>query len=156
MTSVYGPSCDRTRALLSRQLDAQLSELDRRTVALHTARCAGCRAFDAECRWITAELRAAPLAPLPRAVSVTLPRRRFPTRVVANFASAAALLVVAVTGVTAVTNVPERSGLSDQAVAIDTGFEDPLVHELRREWLRTGDLQILPADTSTGVKPPLP
>ena len=72
------------------------------------------------------ELRATPLAPLPRAVSVTLPRRRFPTRVVANFASAAALLVVAVTGVTAATNVPERSGLSDQAVAIDTGFEDPL------------------------------
>ena len=39
----------------SRQLDAQLSELDCARVALHTSRrCAGCRTFDAECRWITA------------------------------------------------------------------------------------------------------
>ena len=37
MTSVYGPSCDRTRALLSRQLDTQLSELERRAIGIHTA-----------------------------------------------------------------------------------------------------------------------
>src|SRR5688572_11033526 len=94
MTSVYGPSCDRTRALLSRQLDAPLSQLELRSVAIHTTRCPACRAFERQSRWITEELRAAPMAPLPRPVTVTLPHRRLPTRVVANVASAAALLAV--------------------------------------------------------------
>lgn len=160
MTSVFGPSCDRTRGLLSRQLDTQLSQLERRAVTAHTARCAACRDFEQHSRWITEELRAAPLAPLPRPVMVTVPRRRFPTRVVANVASAAALLAVTVGGVS-VASHPSHGSSSQQALssgsAIDTRLGDAVMREIRNEALRAGELQILPAsDPAAGVKPALP
>ena len=154
MTSVYGPSCDRTRALLSRQLDAPLSELERRTVALHAARCPACRTFGDQSRWITEELRAAPMAPLPRPLTIMVARRSFPTRLVANLSSAAAVLVVALMAVTAVADAPE-GGARQEALGTDLRPEDPL-REIRREGLRTGELLILPVDTNAGVKPPLP
>jgi anti-sigma factor RsiW len=160
MTSVYGPSCDRTRALLSRQLDAPLSELERRAVSLHTTRCAACRAFERQSHWITEELRAAPLQSLPRPVTISVPRRRLPTRVVANVASAAALLAVTLGGVTLASH-PAEGGSSQQALsasgAIDPRMGDPVMREIRRQGLRTGEIQILPAtDAATGVKPALP
>jgi anti-sigma factor RsiW len=159
MTSVYGPSCDRTRALLSRHLDAPLSELERRTVSLHTMRCGGCRAFERDSRWIADELRTAPLEPLPRPVTISVPRRRLPTRVFANAASAAALLAVTLGGVT-LASQPQEGGSSQQALSsgvADPSMGDPVMREIRREGLRTGEIQILPAsDGSTAVKPALP
>lgn len=159
MTSVFGPSCDRTRGLLSRQLDTQLSQLERRAVAAHTARCAACRDFEQHSRWITEELRAAPLAPLPRPVTVTVPRRRFPTRVVANVASAAALLAVSVGGVSLASQPPHGSS-SQQALSsgtTETRLGDTVLREIRRDALRAGELRILPAsDPAAGVKPALP
>ncbi len=159
MTSVYGPSCDRTRALLSRQFDAPLSELERRTVSLHATRCAACRAFERDSRWITDELRAAPLQPLRRPVTISVPRRRLPTRVVANVASAAALLAVTLGGV-ALASHPQEVGSSRQALSsaiADPRMGDPVMREIRREGLRTGEIQILPAtDGSTASKPALP
>ena len=158
MSSVFGPSCDRTRALLSRQLDTQLSELERRTVAVHTERCATCSAFARDSRWITEELRAAPLAPLPRPVTVTVPRRPLPTRLLANIASAAALLVVALGGVTLATQPPDGGPV--QALGLPTQLElrlgDPGLREIRREALRAGELQVLPASDSPHDKPALP
>src|SRR5262245_63692874 len=157
MTSVYGPSCDRTRALLSRQLDTPLSELERRAIGIHTARCAACRAFERESRWITEELRAAPLQPLPRPVMLTVPaRRRLRARTVANVASAAALLAVAVGGVRFATEASdEASGQALSAAAtFDARFGDPVLREIRREGLRTGEIQILPVDRPAG-KPAL-
>ena len=160
MTSVYGPSCDRTRALLSRQLDAPLSELERRTVSLHATRCAACRAFERNSRWLTDELRAAPLQPLPRPVTISVPRRRMPDagrrerRVRSRAASPSR---------SAARRSPRshRVGASAQqalASAIsDTRMGDPVMREIRREGLRTGEIQILPAtDGSTAVKPALP
>src|SRR5262245_15483285 len=139
MTSVYGPSCDRTRALLSRQLDAALAELERGAIGIHAARCASCRGFERESRWITEELRAAPLQPLPRPVTLTVPaRRRLPARALANVASAAALLAVALGGVTIATQEPERAS-GQQALsltAFDARFGDPVLREIRREGLR--------------------
>ncbi len=159
MTSVYGPSCDRTRALLSRQLDAPLSELERRTVSLHTVRCAGCRAFERDSRWIAEELRTLPLQPLPRPVTISVPSRRLPTRVIANAASAAALLAVTLGGVTLASH-PQEGGSSQQALSSgisDPSMGDPVMREIRREGLRTGEIQILPAsDGATAVKPALP
>ena len=160
MTSVYGPSCDRTRALLSRQLDAPLSELERRAVSLHAMRCAACRAFERNSRWIADELRAAPLQPLPRPVTISVPRRRIPTRVVANVASAAALLAVTLGGVT-LAEQPHEGGSAQQALsagtAPDTRMGDPVMREIRRDGLRTGEIQILPAMAgSTAAKPALP
>lgn len=161
MTSVYGPSCDRTRALLSRQLDAPLSELERRSVSLHTTRCVACRMFERDSRWIAEELRAAPLAPLPRPVTISVPRRRLPTRVVANVASAAALLAVTLGGITLASQPQEGGAAAQQALASSSTFDsrmgDSVIREMRREGLRTGEIQILPAtDASTGVKPALP
>jgi hypothetical protein len=159
MTSVFGASCDRTRALLSRQLDTQLPELERRAVALHTERCAACRSFERDALWITEELRAAPLEPLRRPVAVMVPRRPFPTRVVANIASAAALLVVAVGGVTLASQPPEGGSAQvlGQASTLDLRFGDPGLREIRREALLAGELQVLPkSDWPSHGKPALP
>lgn len=149
MTSVYGPSCDRTRVLLSRQLDAALTELERRAVAIHTMRCAACRAFERDSGWLTEQLRAAPLEPLLRPVSITVPSRRLPTRVAANVASAAALVAVAIGGATLATQPPEAVSSPQPFSArtsLDMRFGDPVLREIRREGLRTGELQVLPTD----------
>jgi predicted anti-sigma-YlaC factor YlaD len=156
MTSVYGPSCDRTRALVSRELDVQLSELERRAVAIHTARCAACRAFERESRWFTEELRDAPLLPLSRPVTITVSaRRRLPARTVANLASAAALLAVALGGVQfAAADESSRRQSSSGSSMFDVRFGDPVLREIRREGLRTGEIQVLPVD-SPPAKPAL-
>ena len=157
MTSFYGPSCDRTRALLSRQLDAELTELERRAVAIHNTRCAACRAFERESRFITGELRAAGLEPLPRPVSITVPRRRLPTRVAANLASAAALVAVAVGGATLASQPPHAAPSQlIRGVTTDTRLGDPVLREFRRDALRNGELKVLPDDPGASVKPALP
>ena len=138
-----------------------VSELERRAVAVHSERCAGCRAFARDSRWITDELRAAPLASLPRPVTVTVPRRRLPTRLVANVASAAALLAIAVGGATLASQPPESTS-SKQALklpsTLDTSVGDQMLREMRREALLSGELHILPGTESAarGVKPALP
>ena len=157
MTLVYGPSCDRTRALIARQLDAPLSELERRAVALHTTRCAACRAFEHDSGWITDVLRAAPLEPLPRPVTITLPSRRLPQRIVANVAAAAALVAVALGGVAHVAQ-PDV-GPSAQALpapgTLDLRLGDPVLREIRRDGLRTGAIKVVPPAQPAG-KPVLP
>ena len=159
MTSFYGPSCDRTRALLSRQLDAELTELERRAVAIHARRCAACRAFERESRFITDELRSARLEPLPRPVTITVPRRQLPTRVAANLASAAALVAVAVGGATLASQPPQAAS-SQQALILsgstDTRLGDPILREFRRDALRNGELKVLPDDPGASAKPALP
>jgi hypothetical protein len=157
MSLVYGHSCDRTRALIARQLDAPLSELERRAVALHTTRCVACRAFEGDSRWITEELRSAPLERLPRPVTITVPKRRLPQRVVANVAAAAALVAVALGGVAHVAQ--PTVGPSAQALpapgSLDLRLGDPVLREIRRDGLRTGEIKVVPPTRSPG-KPALP
>jgi len=157
MTLVYGPFCDRTRALLSRQLDTPLSELERRAVAIHTARCAACRAFECQSHWITEELRAAPFEPLPRPVTITAPRGRLPMRVVANVASAAALVAVALGGVAHVTQPGERPSAAQALPSrpLDLRVGDPVLREIRRDGLRSGEIKVVPPTQPSG-KPALP
>jgi predicted anti-sigma-YlaC factor YlaD len=159
MTTGSRPSCDRTRALLSRKLDGALTELELRAVAAHTARCDGCRAFEAQTWWITEELRHAAMLPLPQPVAVSAARRRFPMRVAANVASAAALLVVTVGGVSVTLDGSHRTGQS-QALGIasaDARLGDAGIREIRRDGLRSGVLRVLPeTDPPNGVKPALP
>ncbi len=158
MTLVYGPSCDRTRALISRRLDTPLSELERRAVALHTTRCAACRAFEQQSGWITEGLRAAPLEPLPRPVAIVLPRRRMPLRVAANVASAAALVIVALGGVAHVAQ-PADGPSAAQALPsqpLDIRVADPVLREIRRDGLRRGEIKVVPPTQAPGVKPALP
>jgi predicted anti-sigma-YlaC factor YlaD len=158
MTTASRPSCDRTRALLSRKLDGALSELELRAVDAHTARCAGCRAFEAQTWWITEELRHAPLVAIPEPVTVRTIRRRFPMRVAANVASAAALLVVTIGGASVAID-GSRSSTDTQAIgsAADARLGDAGIREIRRAGLRSGELRILPeTDPPNGVKPALP
>jgi len=98
-------------------LDAEVSEFDRRLVAAHLARCAGCRSFEVSIREVTEELRTAPLerpsqfivlpqrrrriafgtgrfSERPSQVIVLPPRRRRIAFGTAQFSAAATLLVL--------------------------------------------------------------
>lgn len=91
--------CERVRGQVSTLLDAEVSELDRRLVSAHLARCADCSGFAQRVTALTAELRAAPLRAPERATAV--PRRRPQRRLAVNRAefSVAATLVVGLLGV---------------------------------------------------------
>lgn len=159
MTGATRPSCDRTRALLSRKLDGALSELELRAVAAHTHRCPSCRAFEAQSAWITDELRRAPLVALPQPVTVAAMRRRIPARAAANVASAAALLVVTVGGVSLTIDRSHGAGEARTLGLPSTvdSLGDAMIRDIRFEALRSGELRILPdTDTPNGVKPALP
>src|SRR5262249_62293300 len=66
--------CERTRSLISLQLDQKLSELESRMLEAHLARCDDCSAFDLGARRVTATIRGQPLVPFEQPISVT--RRR--------------------------------------------------------------------------------
>src|SRR3954468_11239865 len=89
--------CERTREWVALRLDGELSEFESAIMGPHLERCDACRAYADDVAAITAELRAAPLAPLARPVDIESPRRmRLPLR---HFQiAAAAALVVAATG----------------------------------------------------------
>ncbi len=94
-------------------LDAEVSELDRRLVAAHLARCAACRAFDQSLQGLTQELRAAPLeSPYQPIALPHLPR--LPRRIALATAqfSAAATVLIALLGVLTQFGVPEPQGRS--------------------------------------------
>ena len=109
-------------------------------------------------RWLTDELRSAPLVPLPQPVTITVPVRRLPIRAVANVASAAALLAIAVGGVSIARQPPADPAQPPLALgALDTRLGDPEFREMRREALLAGELHILPGtEPVRGVKPALP
>ena len=159
MTTASRPSCDRTRALLSRKLDGALSELELRAVVAHTARCAQCREFEANSRWFTDELRSAPMIPLAEPVMVAAARRRIPMRIAANLASTAALLVVTIGGLSLTVDWsagPQDDRARASASTMDASFGDSVLREFRRDALRSRHLRILPeADPPNGVKPAL-
>ena len=92
--------CERVRTQISLLLDAEVSELDRRLVAAHLARCAECRAFEQPVRVFTEQLRATPLE-LPREPVIVRSRVRARQRVVRRTAelSAAATVLIAMLGV---------------------------------------------------------
>lgn len=99
------PICERVRSQLSMLLDAELSALERRLVAVHLARCADCCAFEESIREFTHELRAAP-PESPRQPIVLLRSRRRVSLTMAQW-SAAATLLIAVLGVLSQFEVPQ-------------------------------------------------
>jgi len=103
-------SCDRTRDLISSDLDGRLHDLERRFLDAHVLRCADCKAFADESEWFTQVMRNA--EPLRPQVPIVLPRRRrtIQVRAVASAAAAAIVLVLAgnVALTTPVSADPER------------------------------------------------
>jgi len=160
MTGMSTRRCDRARALLSQRLDGALTELESQAVARHTARCAACRAFEAQVAWLTDELRDAPLEHLERRLDISPVRvRRLSRRVAGSAASIAATVVVAVgawaAGTNANGNVPGELAAPGGA-APGTVFGDGL-RSIKVDALRAGDLPILPpAPPRHDVKPARP
>jgi predicted anti-sigma-YlaC factor YlaD len=84
------------RASISAALDGELSEFESLSLQTHLNGCESCRAFEASAQLSTTALRAAPLEPLSR--PLTLPSRRrsiaVPLRVPTAAAAAAVLMIV--------------------------------------------------------------
>ncbi|HEX5449313.1 MAG TPA: zf-HC2 domain-containing protein [Gaiellaceae bacterium] len=94
--------CDRSRRLVSLELDGALSEFERFAVRRHLGRCAACQSFASDLNGLTTLLREAPLVPLPHPLRLDLPRRLRPYLLAASgslaAAAAAAAAAVVITG----------------------------------------------------------
>jgi anti-sigma factor RsiW len=91
MTAVQ-PSlvCRRVREQVSLQLDNELSELERRMLDAHLARCTECAAYADDVRRFTAEMREAPLEMPSRPLVVTRRGRDLAARLQIGVAAALA------------------------------------------------------------------
>jgi predicted anti-sigma-YlaC factor YlaD len=91
MTSVL-PSlvCRRVREQVSLQLDNELSELERRMLDAHLARCAECDAYADDVRTFTRDLREAPLLAPGRTVDIARRGRYVAARLQIGVAAALA------------------------------------------------------------------
>lgn len=87
--------CERSRRLVSLELDGALSEFERFAVRRHLGRCVDCRTFASDINGLTALLRETPLVPLPRPLRVDLPRRLRPQMLAASGSLAAAAAAAA-------------------------------------------------------------
>lgn len=88
-----GILCERARTWAALAPDGELSELERKLLDAHVARCSACAHFALEVAAVAAELRAAALQPLPRPLTVPVWRRR---PVYARFRAVGAAAAVAV------------------------------------------------------------
>jgi len=158
MTGMRPSRCDRTRSLLSQGLDGAISEVERRATARHIARCADCRAFEAQSRWVTEELREAALLELPRRVVLTPVRtRRISSRLVGNVASIAALLAVSVGGWATGMSLATGSSANRAVPPLRDSVNVDALRALHVEALRAGQLPMLPETRPpANVKPPRP
>ena len=123
--------CERVRAQVSLQLDGELSELERRMVESHLARCPECCSYERGAAMLTRLLREAPLQPLTYPVVVRRPRRVSVARMQVGVAAAVA---VAVLGVAVQTAGLERQGSSSRSsLAAPVRYEtyDELAREVQ-------------------------
>jgi predicted anti-sigma-YlaC factor YlaD len=86
--------CIRVREQVSLELDGELSQLERRMLEGHLARCADCGAYADDVKKFTTELRTAPLEPIRRPVIVHCPRRISLARAQVGLAAAVMIAVV--------------------------------------------------------------
>jgi hypothetical protein len=86
--------CERVRAQVSIELDGELSELERRMLDAHLARCSACRTYAADVASFTTKLRSAPLERIGRPIHVHRPRHVALTHAHVGLAAALAIAVV--------------------------------------------------------------
>ena len=79
---------------MSLQLDEETSQLERRMLDAHMARCEDCQTYAADVAVFTNLLRAAPLEPLERPIVVQRPRRLGLDRAQVSLAAGVAIAVV--------------------------------------------------------------
>jgi anti-sigma factor RsiW len=132
MRAVRPVVCERVRAQVSLVLDGELSELERRMMESHLARCGECSAFEQEAAAITRLLHEAPLEPIPYPFVVRRPRRAaFPAvQIGAAAAFAVAVLGAAVqlTGIGA----PTPSALPSLQIPAHYETRDQLTREVHQ------------------------
>jgi len=93
-----GVLCERARSSAALAADGELSELERKLLDAHVARCGACSRFSVEVAAVAARLRSAALQPLPRPVSIPTWRRR-PVYARVRLAGAAAAVAVMALGI---------------------------------------------------------
>ena len=120
--------CDRVRSQVAAELDGELSQLERAMLAAHLARCAACRAYEADVRSYTDALRAAPLERMETPVAVRRARRPG----VVRFPAAAAAAAVALVAVGVATNDDGSRERSRVALGVEI-VTFPTQAELQRE-----------------------
>ncbi len=105
-----GSLCERARSWAALVPDGELSELERKLLDSHVARCAECGRFALEVAAVAAELRAAALQPLPRPLSIPIWHRH---PVYARFRAVGAAAAVAVMALGIASRGPLTSGNQD-------------------------------------------
>ncbi|MGH3132326.1 MAG: zf-HC2 domain-containing protein [Gaiellaceae bacterium] len=115
------------REQVSLQLDGELSQLERRMLSAHLARCADCREYADDVAAFTDKLRYAPLERLERPVVVRMPRRVSTARLQAGIAAAFAFAALGLGSQLA------QSGPSTDAAAFGSVTRFPTEAELQRE-----------------------
>jgi anti-sigma factor RsiW len=126
--------CSRMREQVSLQLDDELSQLERRMLSSHLARCPECRAYSDDLIAITDRLRYAPLERPSRPIVITSPRRFSTARLQAGIAAAFALAALGIGGQLA------ASGPSSDLNAFGSVSRFPTLTELEREMAMIEDL----------------
>jgi hypothetical protein len=101
--------CERVRALVSLDLDGELSELESAIVEAHLEDCRACRAHRARVATTTYVMRSAPLEPLPRPIRLPA-RRRLVRPAVLSSAAAAAVAAAAALAIVNVATPPNSGG----------------------------------------------
>jgi anti-sigma factor RsiW len=102
--------CERGREWISLRLDGELPELAQKMLDSHLARCADCRAFEADVVSTTGLVRATPLQQLERPVALPAGRRLvFTTRRLTAVAASAAAVAL---GLAAFLNLPSSGPLA--------------------------------------------
>jgi predicted anti-sigma-YlaC factor YlaD len=96
MSLTVSAACERMRAHISLELDDPVSELERRMLAAHLARCDDCRTFAAEVDAFTRALREAPLESPERPIVVRRPRRSTLERLQMGVAAAVAVTAIGI------------------------------------------------------------
>lgn len=139
-------ACERARTWVSLSLDGELSELERRLLEAHTARCTACAEFAAEIESVVHELRSAPLEPTPATLTHVTWRRRQVTpairvagRIGAVAAAAAAGIAMFSLGAGSVADVKPGSASTRpiivDATTSDTTAEVSAFRQMRRATL---------------------
>jgi anti-sigma factor RsiW len=130
--------CDRFREQISLSLDGELSQLERRMLDAHVARCPSCEAFAEDVTTFTRELRSAPLERPRRAIVVQRPRRVTTARLQIGIAAAFAFAALglgtqlsthgpeAQRSFSDVTRFPTEAELAKEIAIIETANDPPV------------------------------
>jgi predicted anti-sigma-YlaC factor YlaD len=102
--------CERGREWISLRLDGELSELAQKLLDAHLARCADCRAFEADVAATTRLVRTAPLEPLEQ--PLLLPHGRRLALSARRLSAVAASVATVALGLTAFLNLPSSGPLA--------------------------------------------